>query len=188
MTQLLPTLHRFTIDDLERMVTAGILRPDDRVELIEGELIDLVPISWPHQACVDRLAELFVRHVGRLAIVRIQGPIRLSERSLPQPDLALLRPQQDDYAEAGPTPADVLLIVEVSDTTLPYDRDTKVPLYARYGIPEVWLVDLTGQRILLFRAPHAEGYRDQDELRSWDVVSPVAFPDLSIPLTNILAP
>jgi Uma2 family endonuclease len=178
VTDRLPTAHRFTIDDLERMVRAGILREDARVELIEGELLDMNPIGWAHQACVNRLTEALVRSLSGRAIVQPQGPVRLSERSLPQPDLALLRPRPDFYARSGPGPADVLLLVEVSDTTLAYDRDVKVPLYARAGIPEVWLVDLAVEQVLVFREPEHDGYRDSWAYRPGDALSPQAFPDV----------
>ncbi|MDW8060795.1 MAG: Uma2 family endonuclease [Thermomicrobium sp.] len=177
-TPPLPTRHRFTVQDLERMVAAGILGPEDRVELVEGELLDMSPIGWAHQACVNRLTEFFVALLQGRAIVQPQGPIRLSEHSVPQPDLALLRPRPDYYAAGGPTPADVLLLVEVSDTTLPYDRDVKVPLYARHGIPEVWLVDLASEQVLVFRDPTPAGYRDTRQYRRGDRVSPACCPSL----------
>ncbi|WP_448575734.1 Uma2 family endonuclease [Thermomicrobium sp.] len=181
-----PTRHRFTVDDLERMVRSGILREDARVELIEGELYDMNPIGWAHQACVNRLTELFVRALHGQAIVQPQGPVRLSDRSLPQPDLALLRPRADFYARSGPGPADVLLLVEVSDTTLAYDRDIKVPLYARAGIPEVWVVDLAGGQVLVFRTPMQDGYRDSQVHRPGDRISPQAFPDISLAVDDLL--
>ncbi len=174
------TRHRFTADDVERMVRAGVLRPDDRVELIEGELIDMVPIGWAHQGCVNRLTELFVTGLRGRAVVQPQGPLRLSERSVPQPDLAILRPRPDYYAQGGPTAADVLLVIEVSDTTLAYDRDVKVPLYARHGIPEVWVVDLAGRRVLVFRQPSADAYSEQREYQLGDDCAPEAFPDLAL--------
>ena len=181
-----PTRHRFSIDDLERMVRSGILLEDARVELIEGELYDMNPIGWAHQAVVDRMTAFFVRSLDDRAIVRTQGPIRLSERTLPQPDLALLRPRPDYYRHTGPTPADVLLLVEVSDTTLAYDRDVKLPLYARADIPEVWLIDLPGQRVLVFRSPTPPDYRELREHRPPDQLSALAFPDLILPVAELL--
>src|SRR5262245_53219810 len=145
----IPTIkHRFTVADYHRMAEAGILGEDDRVELIEGEIVDMTPIGRRHQARVDHLVELFIEGLGRKVIVRVQGSIRLSELSEPQPDLVVLRRRADFYADADAGPADVLLIVEVSDTSLPHDRDVKVPLYARAGMPEVWLGDLHGERIV----------------------------------------
>ena len=181
-----PTRHRFTVDDLERMVHAGILPEDARVELIEGELYDMNPIGWAHQAVVDRMTALFVLRLGDRAIVRTQGPIRLSPHTLPQPDLALLRPRPDYYRHAGPTPADVFLLVEVSDTTLAYDRDVKLPLYAQAGVPEVWLVDLPGQLVLVFREPAGDRYRDTLTYRLGDRISPQAFPDISLAVDDLL--
>ena len=189
MQQVLPTAparHRFTIDDLERMVRAGILREDARVELIEGELYDMNPIGWAHQACVDWLTASFVRQLGDRAIVRAQGPIRLGDRSLPQPDLTLLRPRADYYRLEGPAASDVLLLVEVSDTTLAYDRDVKVPLYAQAGIPEVWVVDLAGGQMLVFREPDAGRYRMSAVVRPGEPVSPLAFPDLVVDVAALL--
>ncbi len=180
------TRHRFTIADVERMVSAGILHPDERVELIEGELIDLVPIGWHHQACVDRLVHWFVRALGDSAIVRAQGPIRLSERSAPQPDIAILRPRADFHAEGGPTATDVLLVIDVSDTTLAYDRDIKVPLFARFDIPEVWLVDLANRRVLVYREPTSEGYWRIREYGEGERVTPLTFPDLVLLTDELL--
>ncbi len=180
------TRHRFTADDVERMVHAGVLRPDDRVELIEGELVDMVPIGWAHQACVDRLTEFFVRRLAGRALVRVQGPLRLSEQSVPQPDLALLRPDETYYAHGGPTAGDVFLVIEVSDTTLAYDRDVKVPLYARHGVPEVWVIDLTGERVLVYRDPGTEGYRVSREERPGGLLEPFRVPGLRVPVAELL--
>jgi len=181
-----PTRHRFTVDDLERMVRSGILLEDARVELIEGELYDMNPIGWAHQACVNWLTERFATALAGRAIVQPQGPIRLSAQTLPQPDLALLRPRPDYYRHTGPTPADVFLLVEVSDTTLAYDRDVKLPLYARADIPEVWLIDLPGQRVLVFRSPTPPDYRELREHRPPDQLSALAFPDLILPVAELL--
>ena len=181
-----PTRHRFTVDDLERMVRSGILLEDARVELIEGELYDMNPIDWAHQACVNWLTERFATALAGRAIVQPQGPIRLSAQTLPQPDLALLHPRPDYYRHTGPTPADVLLLVEVSDTTLAYDRDVKLPLYARADIPEVWLIDLPVQRVLVFRSPTPPDYRELREHRPPDQLSALAFPDLILPVAELL--
>ncbi|MDW8059122.1 MAG: Uma2 family endonuclease [Thermomicrobium sp.] len=189
MQQVLPTSpvhHRFTIEDLERMVRAGILHEHDRVELIEGELFDMNPIGWAHQACVDWLTATFVRRLGDRAIVRTQGPIRIGDRSLPQPDLTLLEPRPDFYRHEGPRASDVLLLVEVSDTTLPYDRDVKVPLYARAGIPEVWLVDLAGEQVLVFREPAAGRYRASVVVRPGEQIGPLRFPDVTLDVAALL--
>src|SRR4051794_31509585 len=178
-TMAIPTMaHRFTVLDYHRMAETGILREDDRVELIEGEIVDMTPLGRRHLARVDHLAELLFRGLGERAIVRVQGSIRLGERSEPQPDLVLLRRRADYYAETDAGPADILLVVEVADTSLAHDRDVKVPLYARAGIPEVWLIDLNGENIAIYREPGSAGYRDVFTVRGDARLSPRAFPEL----------
>lgn len=157
--------HRLTVQEYYRMAEVGLLAPDARVELIEGEIIDMAPIGSRHAATVNRLARLLNAAVNDLAVVSVQAPIRLGERSEPQPDLALLKPRADFYAQSHPTPADVLLVIEVSDTTLRYDRSVKVPLYARHGVPEVWVIDLEGNLIHFFRSPSGEAYADVSSTR-----------------------
>ncbi len=148
----------FTIEEYYRMAEVGILSEDDRVELIEGEVIEVTPIGGRHAACVDRLNRLLNRRIGDAAIVRVQNPVRLSKYSEPEPDVALLRPREDFYAQGHPTPEDVLLIIEVSETSLDYDRNVKMPLYARAGVPEVWLVDLSGEEIRVYSRPANSSY------------------------------
>lgn len=145
------------------MAEVGILAPDARVELIDGEIIDMAPPGSLHAAVVHRLNEVFVRAVGDEATVLVQNPVRLNDYSEPQPDLALLRRRADFYAERHPRPADVLLIVEVAASSLRFDRGTKLPLYAAHGIPEVWLVDLDGRRLVRHRAPRHGAYALVDE-------------------------
>lgn len=178
--------HQFTVADYHRMAEAGILAEDDRVELIEGEIVDMAPIGRRHQARLDRLADLFFGSLGRQAIIRIQGSVRLSERSEPEPDLVVLRRRADFYEHADAGPEDVLLIVEVADSSLTHDRDVKVPLYARAGIPDVWLVDLNGARITVYRAPTPDGYREVRVVRGPERVSPQAFPGLALTADQIL--
>lgn len=136
----------FTVEEYHRMAEAGILREDDRVELLEGEIVEMTPIGSRHAACVDRLNQLGVRGVGPRAIVRVQSPVRLGERSEPQPDLTLLRARPDFYAHAHPGPADVLLIIEVAEASADADRTVKMPLYARAAIPEVPDSRISGSR------------------------------------------
>jgi Uma2 family endonuclease len=157
-----PRRHRLCVDDYYRMAEVGILRPDERVELIEGEIIDVPPPGSLHAGTVDELAEALRAAVGRKALLRVQSPIRLNEYSEPQPDLALLRPRADYYKSAHPGPADVLLIVEVAQSSLAYDRDVKLPLYARHGVPEVWLLDLEHDRLIRHRGPRENGFEKVD--------------------------
>jgi Uma2 family endonuclease len=182
------TRRRFTVDEYHRMAEAGILGEDDRVELLEGEIVEMSPIGWRHQACVNRLTYGLITALRDRAVVQPQGPIRLGVDSEPQPDLVVLWPRADFYAEGGPGPEDVLWLIEISDTSLRYDRDVKVPLYARYGIPEVWVVDLAEERVLVYRDPDpAEGYRSVQALGRGARLAPRAFPDLELAVDELLA-
>ena len=154
-----PCRHRLTVSDFHRMGEAGIFAAGDRVELIDGEVIDMSPIGAIHAAIVDCLVRHLGRNVGDPVIVRCQNPIRLDDSSEPEPDIALLRPRSDGYMSAHPGPGDVLVVIEVADTSLAYDLGVKVPLYARHGIPEVWVIDAATRQTRIFRDPSAEGYR-----------------------------
>lgn len=162
--------YRFTVDAYHRLGEAGILGEDDRVELIEGEITMMSPVGGRHAACVSRLTRLFVQQTGERAIVRVQDPVHLDERSEPQPDLAVLRPRQDFYASGHPRPEDVLLLVEVADSSLGYDRDVKLPLYGRAGIRELWIVDLDGEAIEVYRQPGRRGYAEVRSCRRGETV------------------
>jgi len=133
------------------MATGGVFGEDDRVELIDGEVLEMTPIGAPHAGCVNRLNRMLVGAVGERAVVSVQNPVQVGDWSEPQPDLAVLRPRPDFYAEGHAHPADVLLLIEVADTSGPYDRGVKVPLYLAGGIPEVWVVDLPGDAVEVFR-------------------------------------
>ena len=158
-TGFLPTRHRLDVEAYYRMAEAGILGPDDRVELIGGEIIDMAPIGQDHAATVNALTRAIVLACGGRAIVSVRNSVRLDRFNAPQPDVALLRPRADFYRTgAPPGPADVLLAIEVADSTLRHDRMVKLPLYARSGIVEVWLVDLRQRVLEAHRAPGPEGY------------------------------
>jgi len=175
----------FTVEEYYRMAEAGILSEDDRVELIEGELVTMSPIGSRHAACVARLTALLFPVEGR-GILWVQNPIRLGARSEPQPDVTLLRYRPDFYASAHPGPEDVLLVVEVAETSADADRSLKIPLYARYGIPEAWLVDLLEERIEIYRHPTPQGYRSLHIAHRGETVSPTALPDLELSVDEIL--
>ena len=164
------------------MAEVGILAPDARVELIDGEIIDMAPPGSLHAAAVHRLNEALVRAAEGRATLLIQNPIRLSEYSEPQPDLALLRRREDFYSDHHPRPADVLLVIEVADTSLRFDRETKIPLYAVHGIPEVWLVDLRGKRLVRHRVPEQGVYTLVDELVSGGALEVSAVPGIAVDL------
>ena len=150
---------RFTVEQYDRMIEAGVFPPEYRAELIEGEIIEMSPVGTRHAACVDALAELLRERLGRSVNIRVQNPIQLNDYSEPEPDVAVLKRREDFYRHAHPTPADALLLVEVSETTLDYDRKRKLPLYARAGVPEVWIVNLTDERIETYADPSGDVYQ-----------------------------
>jgi Uma2 family endonuclease len=178
------TRRRFTVHDYHRMGEAGILHEDDRVELIEGEIVEMAAIGTRHFTCVNGLTRLLVRGVGDAAIVSVQNPVRLDEHSEPQPDLAVL--QTRDYRESLPRPEDVLLLIEVSDTTLFYDRNVKLPLYARAGIPEVWIVDLAGETVEHYTGPSGDSYRHVERVRRGEEIRSAALPEPAFRVDAVL--
>ena len=163
--------YRFTVDDYYRMGEVGILPPDVRVELVEGEIKQMPPIHPPHASIVDRLTIMLAARLEGIAHLRVQGPIHLDDYNEPQPDLTVMR-FRDDYSRRHPTPADVLLIIEVADTSLRYDRNEKMPRYGMAGIPEAWLVDVQAGTITVFTEPQAGGYGEEQVLsRGQEIVS-----------------
>ena len=153
-----PQRHAVSTEEYLRMGEAGVFAPEARLELIEGEIIEMAPIGSQHSGTVMILNRLLSRTVGDLAVILVQGPLIVGDRSMPQPDLALLKPRADSYTRSHPTAADVLLVVEVADATLSFDLGTKIPLYGRSGIPEAWVVDLQERALRVFRDPSASGY------------------------------
>ncbi len=178
--------RRFTVREYHQMAEAGILGEDDRVELIDGEIVEMTPMGRRHAECVDRLNELFVQMFRDSARVRVQSPITLGRRSEPQPDLALLQRKPGFYASGHPTARDVFLVVEVSDSSVEPDRREKVPFYARNAVPEVWLVDLKQATVTVYQDPIPGGYRIARVFRRGEQVAPAAFPDRSIAIAEIL--
>lgn len=168
------------------MAEAGILHEDDRVELIEGEIIEMTPIGRRHAACVAELNRLLVPAVGPRALLWPQNPITLPNETEPQPDIVLLRPRADRYLADDARPEDVLLLVEVADTSQRYDRQVKLPLYGRAGVAEVWIVDLPAEGIEVHRDPTASGYAHVERVGRGGVVSPAAFPDIILSVDTIL--
>lgn len=154
-----PQRHRYSVQDYYRMAETGILPPQARVELIEGEIVDMTPIGSRHSGYTDRLSQLLFKSVESHAIVRVQSPIHLGTFTEPQPDITLLRAREDFYSSAHPTSADILLVIEISDSSLDYDRGVKLPLYAQHGIPECWLVNLNDRVISRHFEPGPAGYQ-----------------------------
>lgn len=176
----------FSVEEFDRMIRSGILTEDERVELIEGEIVKMSPIGKFHAACVIRLTTVFTRLFGQLALVSVQNPVQLDDFSRPQPDVALLKPRDDFYAQSHPAPDDILLIVEVADTTAASDRAVKVPLYARAGIPAVWLVDLQRDLIEVYARPVNGAYQQSHEARRGDTLTLESLPVFKLGVDEIL--
>jgi Uma2 family endonuclease len=151
-----PTRHRLSVADFQRMIYAGILHEDERIELIVGDLINMAPIGSEHASVIDWLTRMLILATGQSAIVRVQSPLLLDDYSQPQPDVLVLQAREDFYRHAHPRPDDVLLLIEVADTSVRFDRDVKIPLYAKCGVPEVWLLDLGKKCVEVYRGPQPE--------------------------------
>ncbi len=175
-----------TVDEYHQMGEAGILTEDDRVELIEGELVAMAPIGSEHIAATNSLNRLLVLAVGDRGIVSVGNPVRLNRHSEPQPDFSVLKPR-DDYRKTLPRPEDTLLAVEVANTSLDYDRKVKLALYARSGIPEVWIVNLAANEVEVYRSPVADNYTVVARAGLAATLTIAAIPDVSIPVARIFA-
>lgn len=184
-TAFIPTRTRITTNRYQMMVATGVLTKYDRVELIEGDMLDMAPIGTKHSAITSKLHEWFVLAVSRSATVVSGGPINLGEFSEPQPDLMLLKRRADFYSGKIPEAADVLLLIEVSDSSLSFDQGIKLSLYARYGVAEYWVVDVEGKRVVVYRDPTVKGYARKVEFAAADLVRPHAFPDVKIAVGEI---
>ena len=177
----------FTVEEYHRMGEAGILGEDERVELIEGEIVQMAPTGTRHIGCVINATRLFITRLGDRAVISPQNPVVIQPRSEPQPDLVLLRPGPVSYSRKRPSSEDVLLAVEVADTTVRYGRLVKRRLYARAGIAEFWLC-LVGDGIMdIYRRPRADGYADVTHHGAGALVAPLAFPDVSFAVSDFFA-
>ena len=174
MPMLAEKQRRFTVDEYYTMARAGILTEDDRIELIDGLIIAMSPIGDPHVDCVNHLNRLFVLRTDPRAVVSVQNPVRLSDFTEPQPDLVLIRPGRAGVPDAK----DVLLLVEVADTTLAFDREIKVPRYAAAGIPEVWIVALQEERVEVYRKPGPAGYAETASFGRGEELTVEALPEV----------
>jgi len=183
---LVPAQHRFSVEQYYRMAETEILRPDARVELLDGRITDMSPIGPFHGGVTKRLIRFFTALAGGRWIVSAQDPVHLDDYSEPQPDLMLLKPAADDYTSRHPVPDDVFLLVEVADTSLELDREEKLPAYGRAGIAEVWILNLPATTIEVYREPHFTGYGWNQVLRAGDKASPRAFPDVEVDVAELL--
>jgi len=181
------TRRRFTADDYQRMGRVGILSEDDRVELIAGEIVAMTPIGPRHNAAVNRATRAMMAAVGDKAIVQVQGSVRLDLYHEPQPDLVLLRPQADDYASGLPGPKDILLIVEVADSSSDYDRNVKSRVYAEAGIGEYWLADLAENAVFVYSGPQGGAYVSLAQHHPGQSIAPQALPDAVVAVQMLLA-
>ena len=180
-------IHKYTTEEYQEMGKAGILTKDDRVELIDGEIVQMPPMLSSHASTVNRILRLFTgRFSEDLAVVWVQCPIRFQGNAEPEPDIALAEPRHDYYRENLPTSSNMYLLVEISDTTLRYDRNVKVPLYAVNGISEVWIVNLRGNMIETYRNPEGSSYQGITRLHRGETVSPLAFPDVVLNVIDLL--
>jgi Uma2 family endonuclease len=174
-----------TVEEFQRMAESGVFAEDDRLELIRGEIVEMAAIGDRHALCV-MLANDLLSDLKPRGIVNPQNPLRLpGQGSVPQPDIVLLR-RRPDFKSHAPHAGDVLLMVEVADTSLAYDRDIKIPLYAEAGVPESWLVDLNSARIFAYRRPSPDGYQEVREYRRGEWISPQAFPDKCFRVDDLL--
>jgi len=177
---LRPSAYRFSVEDYHRMAEADIFGPDDRVELVDGEIVEMTAIASRQAGCINRLNRLLTPALGERAVVAIQNPIEVGDFSEPQPDLVLLRPRPDFYSDHHAMPRDVLLVIEAADTSLRFDLDRKAPLYLAAGIPEVWVIDLVAAVVRVFRSGGLSS------LSAGDSLSPEAFPDVVLRVADVL--
>lgn len=176
----------FTVEEYYEMTRSGILSENDRLELLAGEIVEMSPIGSRHAACVNGLNLMFNASLQGWAIVSVQNPIRLSRYSEPEPDLALLKLQEDFYARAHPGPRDVFLVIEVAETSVEMDRKAKLPLYAEAGIPEVWIFDLQARDVEVYRKPFEGAYSVFEKYTPKQQISPQAFPEVKVDLEGLL--
>lgn len=180
------TRRPLTVAEYHQMGEAGILTEDDRVELIEGQLVAMSPIGSDHYGTVNGLNRLLVMSVGNRGVVSVQNPVRLNDLTEPQPDFTVLKPRDDDYRRAIIRPEHVLLLVEIANCSLRYDRNIKIPLYAQHGIAEVWIVDLVAHHVEVYRKPSGDAYAEISRVKPPDILRPTLLPDCAISAASIL--
>ena len=177
---------KFNVHQYHAMAKAGVLKEDDRVELIDGEIVAMSAIGPEHIGAVNFSTWFWVVRLGERAVVQIQSSVRLDEWNEPEPDVAILKPREDFYASRHAGPDDVLLLIEVSDTSLRYDRRIKLALYARFGIPEVWIANIRARAIEVYTDPANGEYTSLQTFRRGQTITPTAFPDVVLPVSDII--
>ena len=180
-----PTRRLFTVDEVLAMDRAGIFHPEERIELLDGEILVTPPINQPHADGTTRLDRDLNHRLYDHAIVRVQQPVQLDDHSLPEPEIAVLR-RRDDYHREHPSPDDVLLLIEVADSSLQMDREVKLARYAAAGIPEVWIVNLRARQVEGYSDPVDGSYRSRRVVTAEGSISPLAFPDVALAVGDFL--
>ncbi len=183
-----PELRSLSVQDYRRMVEAGILAADERVELIEGQLYLMAAGGTANSAAVTRIDRVLSQRLAGRALLRFQDPVQLSDFSQPEPDMAIVRIDPLDHEDHHPTPAEIFWLIEVADSTLRRDRDLKVPVYGRSGVQEYWILDVQERRLYVFREPCGAGYGKEEVLSEQDAIAPLSFPDCVIPVSEFLRP
>lgn len=179
-------LKRWIVEDYHRMIGAGILTPDDRVELLDGQIVEMAPQNPPHASTTDESSDYLKALFAGRAKVRTQLPITLAPDSEPEPDLVIVRMDQRHYRDRHPAPEDVFLLIEIADATLQRDRTRKAKIYASAGIPDYWIVDINQQQVIVLRDPQVNAYQSEQILSIQAQVAPLAFPEVMISLKNLL--
>ncbi len=180
--------HLWTVEDYNRMIDAGILQPEDRVELIEGQIVEMAAKGTAHEATITRTARVRRNSLGDQVLIRTEAPIQLDNRSEPEPDVAAVRVDSLDYADHHPTPEEIYLVIEVADTTLAKDCGTKATAYARAGIADYWVLDINDRQLHVFRDPSQTGYQRNVVLAEDATVAPLSFPSFSLAVNQMLPP
>ena len=179
-------LKRWTIQDYHRIIQAGVLTIEDRVELLNGQIVEMVPQEPPHAANTSSFSNHLVILFAGKAWIRTQLPIAIAPNSEPEPDIAIVRLDDRSYRDRHPTPEDIFLVIEIADSTLHRDRTQKAKIYASAGIIEYWIVNVKQRQVTLLRNPQGDTYQWEKIVTANDLISPVAFPDIAINLQNIL--
>ncbi len=181
-----PDPHRFSADDYHRMEKAGILGDDDRVELVDGAIVEAAPVGGEHGMATGRIAVALAAAVGDRAMVRERRPVALGGTSEPEADVCVVRPQAGDFAERHPRPEDILLLVEIADTSVGFDDEVKGPLYAKAGVIETWIVDLSAGVVIVARDPQPCGYMDERRVGSGETVTPLMLPGAAVAVSDLV--
>jgi Uma2 family endonuclease len=179
-------LRLWTVDEYHRMAEAGIFEPSERVELLEGKIIWMIAKGTAHSSAVGRTNKLLQNRLGNQAWIAVQDPVKLNERSEPEPDIAVVKIDPLDYADHHPTPAEIYLIIEVADSSLKLDTEIKAKAYSQAGIKDYWVLDVVKRELVVFRNPTTEGYQNRETITEHQNISPLDFPDLEIVVSQML--